>query len=161
MFNVGEKIIYGSNGVCRVEEVCDMEGKTMYKLKPLWSGFTIMVPVDSTKVFMRPIMTAEEANAFIDALPAVEANGIESRVPRELTGYYEGLLSSHEVRDLAALTKAAYRKKVDLESKHKKLGQVDQRYLKKGENLLFGELAAALGIEREEVLDYITSRLEK
>ena len=57
------------------------------------------------------------------------------------------------------LTKIAYRKKLQKESQHRKLGAVDARFMKRGEDLLFGELAAALGIEREEVLPYITARL--
>ena len=39
--------------------------------------------------------------------------------------------------------------------KHAKLGVVDQRYMKRAEDLLYGELAVALGIERDEVLPYI------
>ena len=37
---------------------------------------------------------------------------------------------------------------------------MDERYLKQAEELLFGELAAALDIPKEEVREYIGAKLE-
>ena len=41
----------------------------------------------------------------------------------------------------------------------RRLGQVDERYLKQSEALLFGELAVALGVEPAEVPGFITARV--
>ena len=38
-------------------------------------------------------------------------------------------------------------------------GQMDQRYMKRAEDVLYGELAAALDIPMEEVPDYIRTTL--
>lgn len=40
------------------------------------------------------------------------------------------------------------------------LGQIDKKFMKRAEDLLYGELAAALDIPREDVLNYIQERLE-
>ena len=40
-----------------------------------------------------------------------------------------------------------------------KFGSVNQKFMVRAEQLLFGELAVALGIRREEVQDYIASRV--
>ena len=38
---------------------------------------------------------------------------------------------------------------------------IDERFMRRAEELLFGELAVALGIEREDVPDYIAGRLSR
>ena len=50
-------------------------------------------------------------------------------------------------------------KKQQLRIEKKKLGAIDERFMKEGEALLFGELAAALDIQLQEVPRYIQKRL--
>ena len=52
MFSVGEKIIYGENGVCTVEKIGSLPmdgagGKVYYHLTPLIGSGTYFAPVDS------------------------------------------------------------------------------------------------------------------
>jgi len=54
-----------------------------------------------------------------------------------------------------------YKKKEFAEKNKRKLGAVDEKFLKKAEELLFGEFAVALGIERNQVVEYITARIDK
>ena len=51
-------------------------------------------------------------------------------------------------------------KKESMQRQKRRFGSVDERFLKQGEDLLFGELAAALDIPREEVPGYIAARVE-
>ena len=57
------------------------------------------------------------------------------------------------------IKKSIYTKKLQAESQNKKIGAVDERFLQKAEDLLFGELAVALEIPKEKVLDYISEKL--
>lgn len=41
------------------------------------------------------------------------------------------------------------------------LGQIDKKFMKRAEDLLYGELAAALDIPREDILNYIEERLDQ
>lgn len=74
MFQIGELVVYGGEGVCRVESIgvpaiAGMDKQRQYyTLQPLYRSGQVLTPVD-TKVLMRPIMTAEAALAFIAALP--------------------------------------------------------------------------------------------
>lgn len=52
-----------------------------------------------------------------------------------------------------------YEKKQDVEKHNRKFGQVDERFMKQAEELLFSELAVALEIQRDEVREYIADRL--
>ena len=76
MFSVGEKIIYGENGVCTVESIAPLSGSTdgdklYYHLRPLIGSGKYFAPVDSG-AFMRPVMSRDEAEALIDAIPDIE-----------------------------------------------------------------------------------------
>ena len=77
MFAVGDKIVYGENGVCTVEKIepLAMSGaskdKLYYHLSPLIGSGTYFAPVDSG-AFMRTVMSREEAEALIDAIPGIE-----------------------------------------------------------------------------------------
>ena len=77
MFKKGEYILYGTVGVCQVEGISKPDfsnnDKVYYSLVPKFDqDTTIYIPVDSPKVKMREIMTRQEAEQFILALPSVE-----------------------------------------------------------------------------------------
>ena len=77
MFEKGEYIIYGSNGVCEVQDYMSAAGesdnRTYYVLAPMRSrGSTIFSPVDNQKVLMRKVMTKEEAREFLRDIPEYE-----------------------------------------------------------------------------------------
>ena len=62
---------------------------------------------------------------------------------------------------LIEMMKAIYRKRRQAEAKNRRLGLVDERYMKQAERLLYGELATALEIPYDGVEDYIAARLEE
>ncbi len=58
------------------------------------------------------------------------------------------------------MLKSIYAKNAEAEKNNKKLGQIDKRYMKLAEELLFGELACALGKEKEYVEKLVTDKLK-
>lgn len=163
MYQRGDKIIYGSSGVCEVAEVTtpDFEKdktKLYYALKPKYQDGVIFTPVD-TKVFMRPIITKAEVDALIDKIPTMEPEAYHNKALRELEEHYNSYLKSHNCEDLLELTMSIYIKRRDLLSQHRKFGAVDERFMKRAEDLLDGEFAVALGIEKSEVHAYIAQRV--
>ena len=166
MFQTGQYIIYGNTGVCRVTDIITKDTEAhgiqdFYVLKPVYSDYTITTPVNGSKVFMRPVISKDEANALIDSIPAIHAEAYHNRVLRQLSDHYDEFIVTHSCEDLIKLTMSIYAKKQLLAEQKKKLGAVDEKYIKKGEDLLFGEFAAALGIEKNEVQAYIAARVEK
>lgn len=166
MYQIGELIFYGSTGVCRVADIHQTTAhrtcpaQTYYILQPLYSTCTIQTPVDNPKVFMRPILSREEALNLIDRIPTVHAKAYSPRSIRELSDHYEAAMRTHNSAELLKLTMSIYAKKQDALRQNKKFGSMDERFMKRAEDLLFGELAAALDIDRDTVPDYIASRLE-
>ena len=75
MFHVGDYIVYGSNGICRVEEIThpDIAGidedKLYYVLVPEKTRDSrLFCPTDNSRVVLRSVITADEAAALMDAI---------------------------------------------------------------------------------------------
>lgn len=164
MFGIGDLIIYGSMGVCRVETIEQRKlpkggEQAFYILKPLYQTCSVSTPVDNDKVFMRPVISREEAHRLIDAIPGVRAEAYNSKVLRQLSEHYETIIKHYDCAELIELTMSIYAKKRMCEEQKRKFGALDERYMKRAEDMLCGELAVALGIERQEVQPYIEARI--
>nr|WP_297174954.1 CarD family transcriptional regulator [uncultured Agathobaculum sp.] len=155
MFEAGEFIVYGTSGVCRVESVgvppFDGEDRLYYTLVPVAGTETIYVPVDSP-VFMRPVITRAQAERLIESIPSIEEDPFISHSMRMSTEHYQAALQTHDCRDLVQLIKTVYAKS---RRNGRRVSQIDQRYRKRAEELLHGELAVVLGMPVGEVHAYI------
>ena len=165
MFLQGDVIVYGQLGVCRVTEVSvpdfsDDRSRLYYTLAPLQQQGTVFVPTDSP-VFMRPVMTREEADTIIDLIPTIRAENYNSANLQQLTHFYSEKLRSHRCEDLISVIASIYAKKQQREGSSRRIGSVDETYLKRAESLFHGELAYALGIPESEVAGYISARIRK
>lgn len=157
MFQTGDLIIYGSTGVCEVTGIerskFSDEDQLYYTLSPRYSTETIYTPVDSP-VFMRHVITREQAESLIGEIPNVRESATHSD-HRQMAEQYEASLKTHDCTELLRLIKTAYMKTRRSVQSGRKPGQTDQRYLKRAETQLYGELAVALGIKPDEVKSYI------
>lgn len=165
MYRPGDLIIYSGEGVCRVECVgsLDLSGanknKLYYTIQPIYREGKIFIPVDTT-VFMRPVISRQQADELIRRIPDIEGEVYENRDLRMLNEHYQSLLQSHNCENMLQLIKAVYTKQKENLAAGKKPGLVDERYMKRAEDILYGELAVALDIPKDSVLDYITNILE-
>lgn len=167
MYKTGDFVLYGGIGVCIITDIEESAVKIhwhteqellYYVLKPLYHSCTIFSPVSNPKVFMRPIINKEEAEEIIEMIPEIKAEIYHTRLIRQLSEHYEEALKTHSCIDWAKLTTSIYAKKKLLEQDKRKLGAIDEKYLKRAEELLYGELSAALGISRDKVPAYIAHR---
>lgn len=164
MYQQGDRVVYGWTGVCQVKEVGPRRetggDRLYYTLESQQNGCMIFTPVDSDKVFMRPVISRREALALIDQIPNIQAEAFRTPVTRELVEHYEEALRSRDCGDLIRLTMSIHAKKEGAAAQKRRFGAVDERFLRRGEDLLFGELAAALGIKPDQVPAFIASRVE-
>ncbi len=167
MFQPGDMVVYASAGVCRVEEVSPLQGakgpdknKKYYRLNPLQQDGVIYAPVDNASVRMRPVISAEEAEALIELIPTIDASVCRAPSLQALAQHYQTAVRSNDCRDLIGMVKAIYNKRRTVEAQKRHLGMVDERYMKQAERLLYGEFSVALGIPFDEVQPYIASRIE-
>lgn len=165
MYHVGDLICYGDKGVCRVADIAEQDfsgtikGKLYYTLRPLDQDGIIYTPVDNEKVFMRPVISKEEAEKLIDMIPSIQAEPYHSKVINQLAEHYNASIKTHDCVDLIELTMSLYAKKQEVKELKRKFGVVDERFMKRAEELLFSELAVALDIPKDKVSVYIESRV--
>ena len=162
MYQAGEFIVYGTSGVCKVEAVGKSpfegeEDKLYYTLTPVAGTETIYLPVDSP-VYTRPVITRAQAERLIAAIPSIEEDHFTSHSLRMSTEHYQAALQTHDCRDLVQLIKTVYAK---ARRSGRRVSQIDQRYRKRAEELLHGELAVALGIPIDEVQPYISRSISE
>ncbi len=158
MHQIGDLIVYGNEGVCRVDEIgiipsIDKE-RVYYTLTPLYRDGRVFTPVDTT-ISMRPTITYEEAQDLIGDIPSLPADTLEDQNPRMISEHYQALVHANDCRSLLQLIKTIHTKSQAATQKGRKMSQVDENYLKRAEELLYGEFAVVLQIPKNEVRDYI------
>lgn len=165
MFEVGEYIVYGVKGVCRVEEIThiDISGadknRLYYVLTPIGeSSGKIYAPTDNRKVMMRRVITKEEANRLIGELPQIELLWVPDDKQREAK--YKEALSTCDYRAWVSIVKTLYLRKQERIAQGKKITALDERYMRTAENELYSELSLALDIPKDKMEDYIMGQLE-
>ena len=152
MFAAGDLVVYGGEGVCRVESIgpsgmdYDRSGRLYYHLAPLYRSGTVL---------MRPVMSREAALALIGELPGLPPCKPEMPGLRAAKEHYHQLVQRCECRELAAMVHTICRRRAWAVRHGKKVSQMDERYLKRAEEQLYGEMAAALGIARDAVVSFI------
>lgn len=166
MFKKGEYVVCGNNGICKVSDVTTLnmagtpKDRLYYILKPVYAeSSTVYIPVDNHKVSIRAALTEMEVHELIAKIPDLNLIWVENDKQRELT--YKEYLKENSCEDYIRIIKTLYLRKQDRLAKGQKIIGLDERYLKQAEDLLYGELAVALGIEKQSVQAYITEEIEK
>ena len=166
MFKKGEYIVYGTSGVCQVEDITtmDMRGvpadRLFYVLAPSsQKGGKIFTPVDNEKTSMRRVITRDEASRLIDEIPKIEELWISNEKLRE--AQYKECMRSCDCKEWIKIIKTLYLRKRARSAQGKKITSTDEKYLRMAEEYLYSELEIPLGIPKEKVEEYITGRIRE
>lgn len=164
MFETGDYVVYGHNGICQVMGVTtmDMPGiskeRLYYILCPEGQKEgKIFTPVDNDKMVLRKVMKQEEAEKLIAEIPSIEILEVMDEKRRE--EQYKECIKSCECRELIRIIKTIYLRKQERLSQGKKVTAVDERYLKMAEDNLYSELSILLGVPKNKMVEYISSKL--
>lgn len=162
MFEVGDYIVYGVNGVCKVEKVGPMEtysgdkNKLYYSLIPIYlTGSRIITPIDNQKVNMRHVISKEEANSLIKDMESCN-EPIWIHDDRQREQLYKKAIKESDCKQLIKMIKALYLRRQLRIAEGKKSTAFDEKYSKLAEECLYGEFAIALDMEKNQVSDYIS-----
>ncbi len=156
MFTIGEKIVYGSEGVYFVAEyttspIDKNDARQFYVLKPVHgpAGNVILTPVDNINVKMRKVMDKQSALDFIEKIPSIEVLTVErEKNRREL---YRATLLRGQCEDYVAIIKTVHVRREEFLKAKKHLAESDNDYEKKSKFCLYGELSVSLDIPFDEV----------
>ncbi len=167
MYNIGEFISYGNNGVCEVIGTkpvamsMDISGsRQCYILRPLHDqSCTIMTPVDNPKVIMRSLISEEETKQLLEDIPEIETLPEQSARQQEIA--YQKALHSCNCREWVRLIKTLTYRIAVRKQKGKKITATDDRYYKAAAEKLIEEFSVVLGIDKGETEKLLTSALEQ
>ncbi|MBO5489756.1 MAG: CarD family transcriptional regulator, partial [Eubacterium sp.] len=153
LFKVGDYVVHGNNGVCKVDAVQEMEmgtkTRTYYTLVPLYSpGSKLFVPTDSKKVITRAVMTEEEAKQLLSEWDKIETLDVDNDKNRE--DIYKAALRSCDTRQWMMLIKTSHLRNQERLKNGKKITTSDERYLQMAQDNLFGELAIPFKMSKGE-----------
>ena len=159
MFCVGQTVLYGSNGVCTIDDVTIKSvGRSKieyYVLKPLCSdSSTLFVPTGNQALVgrIRSILPEEEAKRILANLPECE-DWSEPKTDR--SERFKEIITKGDCAELVRLVRTIYfhgRKQI---AEGKRLHISDERFLKEAEKMVCEELSLVLNVESGDILSRI------
>ena len=160
MFDVGDYIVYGQNGICQVVDIThpDISGadskRLYYVLIPERTRDSkLFCPADNDKIIIRKVVSEEEAKEIIAESKSLEPLLISNDRMRDDS--YKTVMKKCDLRQAIQIIKALLIRKREREENGKKITATDERYLKMAEECLYSELSLATGMEKEQVKELI------
>lgn len=166
-FAKGDCVVYGTNGICMIEDLklmsfsTGMKKSLYYILRPeLKPESVIFVPVDNEALVskMRNVMTEDEVNSIILNMKDKELHWENDR--RFRNENFHEILSNGVNEKMLLMIRCIYHKKEELTAMGRKLASSDMNTLKTAEKLVEEEFSYVLHIDNEEVEGYIKNMLE-
>ena len=163
MYQVGEVVLYGTDGVFRVNEITPKKiGKVTsdyYILRSVYRASTVVyVPVGGgLEDHMHPVLSRAEIEALIDNMPACSCPWVENESERKLR--YKDILNAGDRSAVAGMIKTLYEHRMKQEKAGKKMHLSDERFLKDAERILYDEIAHVMEIEPGQVVAFLQQRL--
>lgn len=165
MYKTGDTVIYGTQGVCRIEGVQTKRIRGEYVdylvLRPVYDkNSTVFVPKNNEKLLskMRDILSADEIYRIIKELPEEDPVWIEDDNIRKAR--YQEIIDEGDRSRIMLIIKTLYSHRKKQEEKGRRLHQADEYILKQAEKLLHNEFALVLDISPEEVVPFIMKQVE-
>ena len=160
MFNIGDFIIYGNNGVCKITNVGPMKmpgvpkDRLYYTMVPCYiRDSEIFTPIDNERVVMRKVMSKDEAEDFIQSISEIKELEIIEEKKREL----ERIVANYERLQFQEKADTAFDinnlKQYKFKIGNLKIGEKDSLNLKK--------LTSTYNREMKKNIDDIADGLEK
>ena len=164
MFEVGEHIVYGTSGICRVEDICASpydknDTRTYYLLIPVHNPMasTIYTPVDNERVPMRRLMTREEIDALILSMPGIGL--VQVPVEKQRREIYRTTVYALRPEGYVSVMKTVERRREELTAARKNFPVSDMEYGRIARHLLYSECAQVLGVSEDSIEGYIAQKL--
>ena len=164
MYQVGEQVVYGIHGVCRVVEeqkrIVDRKSITYLALEPAaQAGARFFVPTHNAAAMakVRPMMTETELNDLLLS-DAVRADvWIQDENQRKQA--YRALISGCDSIQLTQMIHTLYRHKEHQLAAGKKVHLCDENFLRDAEKMLISEISVVLNISPDEATNYLRNSL--
>lgn len=164
MYQVGDQVVYGIHGVCRVvdleERVIDRKRVSYLALEPVGQdGSRYLVPTHNQVAMakIRKMLSPEELKHLL-ASDEIRVDGW-IRDENQRKQVYREKISSGDRAVLMQLICTLYRHKAEQLASGKKVHQCDENFLRDAEKLLAGEISIVMGMEFPQALSFLREQL--
>lgn len=165
MFEINDFVFYGSEGVCRIDDIVSSpfsdvktEGKYFVLHSLHGKTGTMFVPVAASDRLMRRIMSKSELGKLLsrmDSLPLI----VESNL-KQLKEKYSEAMRSGKPDEWVRVIKTVYDRTVNGRSNGRKVSDAERAFSENAKKYLYMEISTVLGIPEESVEKYITDYME-
>ena len=156
MFDIGDLLFYGTNGVCRVSEICaspfdSNDPRQFYKLAPIAENTSLVIytPVDNTQVIMRPLISKDEAEALVARIPDIEK--VVVAVEKHRKEAYRDTIREGDPEGYVKIIKTVRARREYFKRTRRRVPDLDNDFEHTARVCLYGELSTVLGVSREEI----------
>lgn len=166
VFHVNDWIVYGTSGVyCVINtDVPDPTGadktRRYYELQANRQKCRTYVPMDSP-IPIRPVISRTEAEALIQELPHLDVALCPERGKNAAEKYYKELLQNSDCKTVLGVVHTLSARRAHLLKSGHHMSYTEEKYLKRGRDLLDTEFSIALGIPKEEVPAFVRKNTPK
>lgn len=166
MFCIGDQVMYGNHGVCRIDSIqertVDRNQVSYFVLMPLEQSQTLFyVPTHNQAALskMRPLLSRSALLELLSSDALQEDCWIPEENRRKLR--YKELVGSGDFLSMAQMVHTLHRQKRLALEAGRKFHLCDENFLRDAQRILESELSAVLQIPREQVHDVVQDRMKK
>ena len=165
MFQRDQYVYYASGGICRVTDVqlSPLDGmppdRQYYVLHSLHEPNGVMyIPVNSDTVFLRRLLTKEEAQSLVQEIP--EVSPIVEPNAKALRVKYAESMRKHDPTEWVKVIKTVYQRGRALPSSSR-ISETERTFAEDAKRYLNVELSLALEVPVQEMEHYIQPYMEQ
>ena len=160
MFEIGQWVMYGIHGVCRIagteKQLVNRKRSEFLVLEPLSkaeSKFYLPLGNPAALAKLKPVLSEEELRALLSSPEVREDNWIDEESRRKM--YYKELITRGDRKEILQTIYALYRYKAAQMEAGKKFHLCDDNFLRDAEKLMSSEIALVLEMTMEQARDYL------
>lgn len=155
MYEVGDRMVYGVHGVCRVagceERKVDRRRQRYLVLEPIGqAGSQYMVPTENQAAMakLHPLLTRQELEGLLSSPQVHTVSWISDENQRKQR--YREIMVSGDRQQMMQMVYTLYRHREAQAAAGKKCHVTDEFFLRDAEKLLIGEMAVVLDLDQEQ-----------
>ncbi|MBE6052633.1 MAG: CarD-like transcriptional regulator [Clostridium sartagoforme] len=158
MFKINDYVVYGSNGVCQVQDIEKMllrnQETEYYILSPVYnSRMTIKIPVNNKTISIRELMSKSDVMSLIEYISKNETVEVED--DRKKNQEYKAIIKNGNLEEIIRVINSIKLEEDEKASLGKKINKTEEDILTSSKKQIYQEMAIVLGINVDEVEGYI------
>lgn len=165
MFQRNQYVYYASGGICQVTDVqlSPLDGmppdRQYYVLHSLHDPNGVMyIPVNSDTVFLRRLLTKEEAENLVEEIPQISP--IAESNAKALRVKYAEAMRKHDPAEWVKVIKTVSQR-VRRQSSGSRISETERTFAENAKRYLYAELSLALEVPMQEMEHYIQPYMEQ